>query len=73
MLEHKGLLHFLCVLDSSLQALEINVIFSLNYFSFNSGAPETFVSVINPFYCSVIGDKYGLPRLGELGREFAEA
>lgn len=73
MLEHKGLLRLLSVLDSPLQALEINVIFSLNYFSFNSGAPETFVSVVNPFYCSVIANKYGLPRLGELGKEFAEA
>lgn len=71
MLEHKGLLCSLSILYSHLQALEVNVIFTLNYF--NSGAPETFVSVVNPFYCSVIANKYGLPRLGKLGREFAEA
>lgn len=70
MLEHKGLLHLLSVLDSHLQALEINVILTLNYCNFNSGAPETFVSVVKPFYCSVIANKYGLPRLGKLGREF---
>lgn len=52
---------------------EINVIFTLNCCNFNSGAPETFVSVVNPFYCSVIASKYGLPRLGKFGREFSEA
>lgn len=73
MLEHRGLLRLLSVLDSHLHALEINVIFTLNYCNFNSGVPETFVSVVNPFYCSVTAHKYGLPRLGKLGREFSEA
>lgn len=70
MLEHKGLLCLLSVLGSHLQALEINVIFTLNYCKFNSGAPENFASVVNSFYCFLIANKYGLPRLDKLGREF---
>lgn len=73
MLEHKGLLRLLSVLDSHLQVLEILVIFTLNYCNFNSGVPETSVSVVNPFNCSVIANKYGLPWLGKLGRKFSEA
>lgn len=61
MLDHKELLCLLSVLDSHLHTLEVNAIFTSNYCNFNSGAPETFVSVVNYFYCSVIANKYGLP------------
>lgn len=72
MLEHQGLLCLLSVLDSCLQAVEINIILTLTYFSFNSGAPET-SSVVSPLYYSITANKYALTTLAELAREFAEA
>lgn len=72
MLEHEGLLCLLSLLDSCLQAVEINIILTLTHFSFNSGAPETSFVVI-PFYYSITANKYALTTLAELAREFAEA
>lgn len=62
----------LSVLDSCLWTLELNIILTLIYFSFNSRSPESFC-VVNPYHYFIIANKYSLTMLAECGSKFAEA